>query len=143
MYRKCHVDLARVDHLNILSEINEKDRQNNDAVDQLGRENATDGNFQNRGSLVEDLEEIPAPEIQTPTAVRDDVADTPLGQTTDIANLCLTDLSACEYAFSAIVGDNADYIEPTSFEEAWNHPDPTQQARWRESIKKEFGDMQK
>ena len=31
--------------------------------------------------------------------------------------------------------------EPKTFEEAWNHPDPVQRARWRQAILKEFGDM--
>ena len=32
-------------------------------------------------------------------------------------------------------------IEPTSFEKAWDHPDPTERKLWREAVKKEFGDM--
>lgn len=34
------------------------------------------------------------------------------------------------------------YKEPKSFEEAWNHPDPVQRARWRKAVLKEFGDME-
>jgi hypothetical protein len=33
------------------------------------------------------------------------------------------------------------YIEPKTFKKAWNHPDPTQRAKWREAIQKEFCDM--
>ena len=33
------------------------------------------------------------------------------------------------------------YIEPRTFDEAWNHPDPKQQKFWRSAIRKEFKDM--
>lgn len=33
------------------------------------------------------------------------------------------------------------YVEPKTFQEAWNHPDPKQRAMWREAIRKEFHDM--
>jgi len=32
-------------------------------------------------------------------------------------------------------------IEPTIFQDAYNHPDPSQRKKWREAIKKEFRDM--
>jgi len=32
-------------------------------------------------------------------------------------------------------------IEPTTFDEAYNHEDPEQRAKWREAIRKEFWDM--
>ena len=35
------------------------------------------------------------------------------------------------------------YEEPRTFQEAWNHPDPTQRVKWRDGIKKEFHDMTK
>ena len=35
------------------------------------------------------------------------------------------------------------YVEPKTFQEAWNHPDPVQRAKWREAIRKEFHDMLK
>ena len=33
------------------------------------------------------------------------------------------------------------YVEPRTFEEAWNHPDPKQREFWRSAIRKEFRDM--
>jgi hypothetical protein len=33
------------------------------------------------------------------------------------------------------------YIEPKTFKEAWNHPDPMQRAKWCEAIQKKFRDM--
>ena len=33
--------------------------------------------------------------------------------------------------------------EPTSFNEAWNHPDVTCHEKWQEVIHKEFADMNK
>jgi hypothetical protein len=32
-------------------------------------------------------------------------------------------------------------VEPKNYDEAWNHPDKFQQAKWREAISKEFRDM--
>ena len=34
----------------------------------------------------------------------------------------------------------AQYVEPRTFDEAWNHPDPKQQEFWRSAIRKEFRD---
>ena len=34
------------------------------------------------------------------------------------------------------------YVEPESFNEAYNHEDPIQQAKWGEAIEKEFNDME-
>jgi len=31
--------------------------------------------------------------------------------------------------------------EPTTFQEAWNHPDPEEQKQWKMAIRKEFNDM--
>ena len=31
--------------------------------------------------------------------------------------------------------------EPTSFQEAWNHPDKEKREKWRESIRKELRDL--
>ena len=31
--------------------------------------------------------------------------------------------------------------EPTTFQEAWNHPDPVEREKWRTAIRKEFHDM--
>ena len=36
---------------------------------------------------------------------------------------------------------NPEYTELTTFEEAWNHPDPVQREFWRSAIRKEFRDM--
>ena len=33
------------------------------------------------------------------------------------------------------------FTVPSTFEEAWNHPDPFQRERWRASISKEFKKM--
>ena len=38
---------------------------------------------------------------------------------------------------------STDYIEPKSFDQAWNHPDPEQRHKWREAIGKEYNDMKK
>ena len=49
-----------------------------------------------------------------------------------------------EIADTAVDANNnnpPEYIEPTSFWDAWNHPDPEQRKRWREAICKEYGDM--
>jgi hypothetical protein len=36
-----------------------------------------------------------------------------------------------------------DYFDnPSSFQEAWNHPDPFQRAKWRDAINKEFTKME-
>ena len=35
----------------------------------------------------------------------------------------------------------AEYIEPKTFREAWDHPDLVQREKWREAIRKEFRDM--
>ena len=34
-----------------------------------------------------------------------------------------------------------EYVEPKTFQEACNHPDPIQRKFWREGIRKEFRDM--
>ena len=44
-----------------------------------------------------------------------------------------------EFVFLANVTD--DDTEPKTFREAWDHPDPEKQAKWREAIRKEFRDM--
>ena len=36
---------------------------------------------------------------------------------------------------------NKEVEEPSTFDEAWNHPDPEQRAKWRKGIRKEFHDM--
>ena len=35
----------------------------------------------------------------------------------------------------------ADYVEPKTLQEAYNHPDPVQRKMWRDGIRKEFRDM--
>ena len=42
------------------------------------------------------------------------------------------------YLFAAI---NESQPEPRNFQEAWNHSDPIERARWRTAIRKEFKDM--
>ena len=32
-------------------------------------------------------------------------------------------------------------VEPTTFQESWNHPDPIQREKWRTDIRKEFHDI--
>ena len=34
-----------------------------------------------------------------------------------------------------------EYVEPKTFDEAWNHPNPKQMEFWRSAIRKEFKDM--
>ena len=43
--------------------------------------------------------------------------------------------------FISAVSSSGDPEEPKKFSEAWNHPDPVMREKWREAIKKEFGDM--
>ena len=38
---------------------------------------------------------------------------------------------------------STDYIEPKTFDQAWNHSDPEQRRKWREAIGKEYNDMKK
>ena len=45
-----------------------------------------------------------------------------------------------EIAFVSHISDRA-YIEPQTFNEAWYHPDQTEQKSWREAIRKEFNCM--
>ena len=33
------------------------------------------------------------------------------------------------------------YVEPKTFDEAWNHPNPKQREFWRSAVRKEFKDM--
>jgi hypothetical protein len=40
-----------------------------------------------------------------------------------------------------LVDSKPQYVEPTKFAEAWNHPDPIQRLKWRAAILKEWGDM--
>ena len=37
--------------------------------------------------------------------------------------------------------DVLDMAEPTTFQESWNHPDPTQREKWRTAIRKKFHDV--
>ena len=48
-------------------------------------------------------------------------------------------------AESSAIALNAhmELVEPRTFQEAWNHPDPEQYRKWREAIRKELGDMNK
>ena len=46
-------------------------------------------------------------------------------------------LDQVDFAFTTM----DDYVEPKSFEEAWNHPDESQRQKWRDAIHKEFKDM--
>jgi len=54
------------------------------------------------------------------------------------------------YTKAGVIGTTLDFndaykqilIEPITFHEAYNHPDPEQCEKWREAIKKEFQDMQ-
>jgi len=48
-----------------------------------------------------------------------------------------------DHANFAFFAGGAVDIEPTSFEEAWNHADPKIQRKWREAINKEFEEMSK
>ena len=65
------------------------------------------------------------------------------------ARLCeIAKLLLCEMAEVANETESDDtnatqYVEPKTFDEAWNHPDPEQRRKWREAIGKEFGDMGK
>jgi hypothetical protein len=46
-----------------------------------------------------------------------------------------------EVAFVSAV--SSDYNEPKNFDEAWNHPDPVKQAKWRKSINDELKSLEK
>ena len=53
-------------------------------------------------------------------------------------------LDHCQLISHPLTEDkNNDLIEPSNFDSAWNHPDKNQRMKWREAIKKEFGDMMK
>ena len=55
----------------------------------------------------------------------------------DYWNTTLEDV--VEFAF---VGGTDDlYVNPRTFDEAWNHPDENDRKKWREAIRKEFHDM--
>ena len=56
---------------------------------------------------------------------------------TELANL-LIDVAKVAGEVKDVVPQ---FIEPKTFKEAWNHPDPMQRAKWREAIRKEFRDM--
>ena len=56
---------------------------------------------------------------------------------TELANL-LIDVAKVAGEVKDVVPQ---FIEPKTFKEAWNHPDPRQRAKWREAIRKEFRDM--
>ena len=44
----------------------------------------------------------------------------------------------------ALATEEVEYAsEPTTFQEAWHHPNPTEREGWRHAIKKEFHDMMK
>ena len=53
--------------------------------------------------------------------------------------------TALDYGMAFIVSNEdsseIDMVEPSSFQEAWNHPDPEQRKKWRGAIRKEFSDM--
>jgi len=70
----------------------------------------------------------------------------------EVAN-AMIELSPSQFAFYAkagVIDTNLDFdnaykqipIEPITFREAYNHPDPEQREKWREAIKKDFRDMQ-
>ena len=44
---------------------------------------------------------------------------------------------------SMMSDETLEMVEPESFREAWDHPDPNQREKWRQAIKKELGDMNK
>jgi hypothetical protein len=46
-----------------------------------------------------------------------------------------------EFSFMTTLEDEKEPEEPSTFEEAWWHPDPNERKHWREAIKKEFHDM--
>jgi len=66
----------------------------------------------------------------------------------EVANAMIESLPSqfAFYAKSGVIGTNLDFeaaykqipIEPTTFQEAYDHPDPEQCTKWREAIKKEF-----
>ena len=64
----------------------------------------------------------------------------------EVANAILPDRAysfiARETMLEAIEkAEVTEYLEPNSFDGAWNHTDVVQRDKWREAIKKEFGDM--
>ena len=38
-------------------------------------------------------------------------------------------------------GEDADYVNPTTFDKAWNHPIEKERQEWRDAIRKEINDM--
>ena len=79
-----------------------------------------------------------------------DASDTGTGRagTADVsmASICEIAKLLCEIADVADATESSEYtkyVEPKTFDEAWNHPDPEQRRKWREAITKEFTDMKK
>ena len=65
-------------------------------------------------------------------------------QTEDLYNNEMFDQKYLSTEFANLAADDPPdhgYIEPTKFDNAWNHKDPIQRAKWREAINKEFADM--
>jgi hypothetical protein len=48
-----------------------------------------------------------------------------------------------QFCFFVPEGENCEDDTPTSFQEAWYHPDPTKRLKWREAIRLEFRQMLK
>ena len=38
-------------------------------------------------------------------------------------------------------GEDADYVNPETFDKAWNHPIKNERQEWRDAIRKEINDM--
>jgi hypothetical protein len=70
-------------------------------------------------------------DVSNPRIETDDAIVSPPGTETSSAALMATS------------SGNDPPKEPIKFEQAWNHPNPKDRAKWREAINKEFNDMKK
>ena len=56
---------------------------------------------------------------------------------------CLIDIANVMTNENSNDDSNPNFIEPKTFDEAWNHQDPHQRRKWLTAILKEFADMEK
>ena len=85
---------------------------------------------------------------QQPKRLRNEVRSLYSNFAQEVENACLIAESllikfdeAAETILALVGGTDTSADVPTTFDEAWNHPDPTERKLWREAIRKEFRDM--
>jgi len=80
-------------------------------------------------------------ENANPPSGRDEAAD--LCMTRDVVETSMIEMATIANEANDDSEASKHYVEPKTFNQAWNHPDPVQRAKWREGIRKEFDDMKK